>query len=113
MTEAESQDQATEVDVVVLGLGPGGEVAATRLATAGLRVVAVDKHLVGGECPYDGCIPSKRMIRAADSLAEAGRVNELAGASTTTPSWAPVARRVRDEATADWDDTVAVERLEK
>ncbi|MDX6296240.1 MAG: hypothetical protein QOI51_97, partial [Nocardioidaceae bacterium] len=55
---------ASEVDVVVIGLGPGGESVATKLAEAGLDVVGVDKHLVGGECPYYGCIPSKMMIRA-------------------------------------------------
>ena len=112
MTEP-SPAGVTEVDVVVLGLGPGGEAAATKLARAGLSVVAVDRHLVGGECPYYGCIPSKMMIRAADALAEARRVPQLAGESTTTASWAPVAQRIRDEATDDWDDTVAVERLEK
>ena len=52
------------------------------------------------------------MIRAADSLAEARRVGELAGASTVSPDFAPVARRIRDEATSDWDDAVAVQRLE-
>ena len=52
-----------KVDVVVIGLGPGGEALATRAAQAGLRTVAVDRHLVGGECPYYGCIPSKMMIR--------------------------------------------------
>ena len=104
---------STDVDVVVLGLGPGGEATANKLAQAGLRVVAVDRHLVGGECPYYGCVPSKMMIRAADVLSESRRVPELAGASTTTASWAPVAERIRAEATDDWDDTVAVERLEK
>src|SRR3712207_5344470 len=113
MTHEQGPDEVTEVDVVVLGLGPGGEAAANKLATSGLRVVAVDKHLVGGECPYYGCIPSKMMIRAADALAEARRVSTLAGTSTTAPSWAPVAQRIRDEATADWDDTIAVQRLEK
>jgi len=44
-----------EVDVVVLGLGPGGEDVAGRLAEAGLQVLAVDHALVGGECPYWGC----------------------------------------------------------
>jgi pyruvate/2-oxoglutarate dehydrogenase complex dihydrolipoamide dehydrogenase (E3) component len=53
------------------------------------------------------------MIRAADALAEARRVPDLAGASEVTPDWQKVARRIRDEATDDWDDTVAVERLEK
>lgn len=102
-----------DVDVVVIGLGPGGEDAARRLAEAGLKVVGVERRLVGGECPYFGCIPSKMMIRAADALAEARRVSELAGAADVRPDWAPVAARIRDEATDDWDDRVAVERLEK
>ena len=64
----------TTVDVVVIGMGPGGEALAGRLAEAGLNVVGADARLVGGECPYYGCIPSKMMIRAANSLAEARRV---------------------------------------
>ena len=63
-----------EVDVVVIGLGPGGEDAAGRLAEAGLRVAGVEARLVGGECPYWGCVPSKMMIRAADLLAEGRRI---------------------------------------
>jgi pyruvate/2-oxoglutarate dehydrogenase complex dihydrolipoamide dehydrogenase (E3) component len=99
-------------DVVVIGLGPGGEAAAAELARAGLDVVGVDERLVGGECPYYGCIPSKMVIRAADALAEGRRVDELAGSADVRPDWKPVHTRVRDEATADWDDTVAVKRLE-
>jgi pyruvate/2-oxoglutarate dehydrogenase complex dihydrolipoamide dehydrogenase (E3) component len=102
-----------DVDVVVLGLGPGGESVATKLAEAGLRVVGVDRRLVGGECPYYGCVPSKMMIRAADALAEARRVTNLGGSVEVRADWEPVATRIRDEATGDWDDTVAVERLEK
>ena len=101
------------VDVVVIGTGPGGEDATGRLARAGLDVVAVEARLVGGECPYFGCIPTKMMVRASDALAEARRAGTLAGQVDVAPDWAPVARRVRDEATADWDDTAAVERLEK
>ena len=101
-----------EVDVVVIGLGPGGEHVAASLARAGLSVVGVDRRLVGGECPYFGCIPSKMMIRAADALAEARRVGVLAGHAEVTPDWTVVADRIRDEATDDWDDAVAVERLE-
>jgi pyruvate/2-oxoglutarate dehydrogenase complex dihydrolipoamide dehydrogenase (E3) component len=99
-------------DVIVLGMGPGGEDAAGRLAEAGLDVVGVDAELVGGECPYWGCVPSKMMVRAADLLAEARRVPGMAGTAVVQPAWAPVARRIRDEATDDWDDTVAVDRFE-
>lgn len=83
------------------------------MARAGLSVVGVDRRLVGGECPYYGCIPSKMMIRAADALAEARRVPVLGGAAEVRPDWTTVADRIRDEATDDWDDKVAVERLEK
>ena len=100
-----------EVDLVVIGAGPGGESLASGAAAAGLEVVVVDRHLVGGECPYYGCIPSKMMIRAADALAEAGRVSRLAGDATVVPSWAPVAKRLDEEATSGWDDTIAVDRL--
>lgn len=99
-------------DVVVIGMGPGGEDVAGRLAEAGLDVVGIEAELVGGECPYWGCIPSKMMIRAAHLLGEARRIPGMAGESTVRPDWAPVAQRIRDEATDDWDDTVAVERFE-
>lgn len=99
-----------DVDVVVIGMGPGGEEVAGTLAEAGLQVVGVEELLVGGECPYWGCVPSKMMIRAADVLAEARRVPGLAGDAKVTPSWAPVAARIR-EATDGWDDTVAVDRF--
>ncbi len=100
-------------DVVVVGLGPGGEATAAELAKAGLSVVGVDERLVGGECPYYGCIPSKMIIRAADVLAEGRRIGGLAGEAEVRPDWSEVADRIRDEATDDWDDQVAVDRLEK
>ncbi|WP_436837421.1 dihydrolipoyl dehydrogenase family protein [Micromonospora orduensis] len=99
------------VDVVVVGLGVGGEEVAGRLAEAGLSVVGVERDLVGGECPYWGCIPSKMMIRAANALAEARRVDGLAGTAQVQADWAPVAKRIRAEATDTWDDTVAVRRF--
>jgi pyruvate/2-oxoglutarate dehydrogenase complex dihydrolipoamide dehydrogenase (E3) component len=104
--------QEQHVDVVVLGLGPGGEFLAAEAARAGLEVVGVDERLVGGECPYYACIPSKMVIRAANSLAESRRVGELAGSAQDSPDWSVVARRIREEATDDWHDTVAVRRLE-
>ncbi|WP_344456604.1 NAD(P)/FAD-dependent oxidoreductase [Actinocorallia aurantiaca] len=102
--------EVTEVDVVVVGMGPGGEDVAGKLAEAGLEVAAVEAGLVGGECPYYGCIPSKMMIRAADVLAEARRVPGLAGETEVRPDWGPVAARLK-EATDDWDDRVAAERF--
>jgi pyruvate/2-oxoglutarate dehydrogenase complex dihydrolipoamide dehydrogenase (E3) component len=99
-------------DVIVVGLGPGGEHVAIKAAEAGLRVLGVEERLVGGECPYFGCVPSKMMIAAAGTLREAGRVNTMAGHSSVTADFSPVARRIREEATDDWDDTVAVKRLE-
>ncbi|MEV6288536.1 NAD(P)/FAD-dependent oxidoreductase [Kribbella sp. NPDC051770] len=102
---------AEQVDVVVIGLGVGGEETAGRLAQAGLNVVGVDPRLVGGECPYWGCIPSKMMIRAANLIAETRRVDGMAGHATIEPDWAPVARRIREEATDTWNDQVAVDRL--
>jgi pyruvate/2-oxoglutarate dehydrogenase complex dihydrolipoamide dehydrogenase (E3) component len=100
-----------EVDVVVLGMGPGGEDAAERLASAGLSVAGVEARLVGGECPYWGCVPSKMMIRAAGLLAGGRRIPGLAGSSQVHPDWAPVAQRIREEATDNWDDKVAVDRF--
>jgi len=99
-------------DAVVLGMGPGGEEVAGRLAEAGLKVIGIEKELLGGECPYWGCVPSKMMIRAADLLAEARRIPGVAGASTVSPDWAPVAKRIRDQATDNWNDKVAVDRFE-
>jgi pyruvate/2-oxoglutarate dehydrogenase complex dihydrolipoamide dehydrogenase (E3) component len=100
-----------EVDAIVVGLGPGGEQVAEDLAEAGLEVVGIEANLVGGECPYWGCIPSKAMVRAAEVLAEGRRIPGRAGSADVTADWAPVARRIR-EVTDSWDDRVAVERLE-
>lgn len=100
-----------EVDLVVVGAGPGGESLAAGAAKAGLDVVVVDRHLVGGECPYYGCIPTKMMVRASDAVAEVRRASALAGDASIVPSWAPVARRIDEEATTGWDDQIAVDRL--
>ena len=99
-------------DVAVVGMGPGGEHIAGTLAECGLRVLGIDNHLLGGECPYWGCVPTKMMIRAAAALAEARRVGDLAGSvGEVRADWELVARRIREEATDSWDDTAAVERF--
>ena len=98
-------------DVIIIGMGPGGESVGGQLGEAGLDVIGIEANLVGGECPYYGCIPSKMMIRAANALAEVGHVEGLAGTATATPDWAPVAQRIREQATANWDDQIAVDRF--
>jgi pyruvate/2-oxoglutarate dehydrogenase complex dihydrolipoamide dehydrogenase (E3) component len=98
-------------DAVVVGLGPGGEEVAGKLAEAGFDVVGIEAELVGGECPYWGCIPSKMMVRAGNLLAQGRRIPGNAGTSVIDPDWGPVARRIREEATDSWDDKVAVDRF--
>src|SRR3984885_674292 len=105
-------DEPEPTDVVILGMGPGGEYAAGVLAEAGLHVTGVEERLVGGECPYFGCIPTKMMVRAGNLIAETRRVPGMAGTSTVTPDWSPVALRIREEATDYWDDKVAADRFE-
>jgi len=109
MVDSTNADESAEI--VVIGMGPAGESVAGQLAEAGLDVVGVEAELLGGECPYWGCVPSKMMIRAAHLLAEARRVPGMAGKVEVTPDWAPVAARIRQEATDTWDDTVAVDRF--
>jgi pyruvate/2-oxoglutarate dehydrogenase complex dihydrolipoamide dehydrogenase (E3) component len=102
----------TDFDLIVLGLGPGGEELAGRVAESGWSVLGIDSRLVGGECPYYGCIPSKMVLRGAELLAETRHVDGMAGHATADPDFGQVATRIRDEATDNWDDRVAVERLE-
>ncbi len=104
--------ESETADVIVLGMGVGGELVAERVADAGLDVIGIEANLVGGECPYWGCIPTKMMTRAGNALAEARRVPVLAGSATVEPDWAPVAARIRNEATDTWDDAAAVQRFE-
>jgi pyruvate/2-oxoglutarate dehydrogenase complex dihydrolipoamide dehydrogenase (E3) component len=101
-----------DCDVVVLGLGPGGEYAARKLAEAGLDVVGVEEALVGGECPFWGCTPSKLMVRPADLIAEVPRADRLAGPATVRPDWSLVAARIR-KANHDWTDDHHAEPLEQ
>jgi len=103
----------SEVDVVVLGVGTCGEDLSLQLLDAGLEVAGIEASLVGGECAYWACIPSKVMIRASSLLAAARQVDGVAGHAEVTPDWAPVAARVRNEVTGGWDDSMGVGRFEQ
>jgi pyruvate/2-oxoglutarate dehydrogenase complex dihydrolipoamide dehydrogenase (E3) component len=109
--EEKMTERNQDVDVAVIGMGPGGEYAAGRLAEEGLVVAGVEARLVGGECPYWGCVPSKMMIRASNLITEGRRISGLAGRARVEPDWAPVAGRIRDEATDNWNDAVAADRF--
>lgn len=95
-------------DVVILGAGPAGEVAVSALARAGLRVALVERELIGGECSYWGCIPSKTLLRPPEVRSESERT---AGVSTPSIDWRRVAE-YRDWMIRNLDDSKTVARYE-
>ncbi|MEV7612077.1 NAD(P)/FAD-dependent oxidoreductase [Streptomyces sp. NPDC089799] len=97
MTEAE------EYDVVVLGAGPAGENVADRTRAAGLTTAVVESELVGGECSYWACVPSKALLRPALARADARRVPGLA-AAVRGPLDAEAVFAHRDYWTGHWKD---------
>src|SRR5262245_39728306 len=91
-------------DAIVIGAGPAGEVISGRLGEAGLSVALVEKHLIGGECSFYGCMPSKALLRPAEAIAEARRIPGAAEAVTGELDVAAVLAR-RDQVIHDLDDT--------
>jgi pyruvate/2-oxoglutarate dehydrogenase complex dihydrolipoamide dehydrogenase (E3) component len=97
-------------DAIVVGAGPAGEVCAGRLADGGMKVAIVERHLIGGECSYYACMPSKALLRPADVLDEAHRVPGVPAGEALDPQ--AVLER-RDEVIHDLDDSVQVPWLEE
>ena len=98
-------------DVVVIGAGPAGEVAAGKLAGEGLEVAIVEDRLVGGECSFWACMPSKALLRPYEALAEARRIPGAAEAITGELDVQAVLDR-RDEVIHDLDDSSQLPWLE-
>jgi dihydrolipoamide dehydrogenase len=94
----------TEFDAIVLGAGAPGEVCAGRLGDGGLSVAIVEQHLVGGECSYYACMPSKALLRPGELLDEARRVPGVSQAVTGELDPDAVLAR-RDEVIHDLDDS--------
>jgi dihydrolipoamide dehydrogenase len=99
----EGSEMQREVDVVVIGAGPVGENVADRARAGGLEVVIVERELVGGECSYWACVPSKTLLRSAAALRAAQRVPGAAQAVTGSLDVAAVFAR-RNEFVSDWTD---------
>jgi pyruvate/2-oxoglutarate dehydrogenase complex dihydrolipoamide dehydrogenase (E3) component len=106
MTETRSN---ADFDAIVLGMGPGGEVVADRLLKSGRRVAVVERELIGGECAYWACIPSKTLLRSPEVQSEARRAP---GSATPDLDW-PATREYRDWMIRHLDDSAQVEGYEQ
>jgi pyruvate/2-oxoglutarate dehydrogenase complex dihydrolipoamide dehydrogenase (E3) component len=96
-------------DAIIIGMGMGGEAAAGRLLDAGRRVAVIEQELIGGECAYWACMPSKTLLRGPEARAEARRA---AGVATPAIDW-PGLRDYHDYMVRHLDDTAQVNGYEQ
>jgi pyruvate/2-oxoglutarate dehydrogenase complex dihydrolipoamide dehydrogenase (E3) component len=101
-----------EFDVIVIGAGPAGEVCSGRLGEAGRSVALVESRLVGGECSFFACMPSKALLRPDEAVAEARRIPGAREAVSGDLDVEAVLRR-RDEVVHDLDDSAQLPWLEE
>ena len=98
-----------QFDTIVIGAGPGGEVAVSGLRDAGKRIAVVERELIGGGCGYWACIPSKTLLRPPEAKVGADRAAGVAGAQL---DW-PAIREYRDYMIRYLDDSKQVAGYEK
>ena len=101
-----------EFEVIVIGAGPAGEVAAGRAADAGMRTAIVEQELIGGECSFYACMPSKALLRPGELLVEAARVPGVAELVSAELDPRPVLAR-RDEVIHELDDSGMIPWLDR
>lgn len=94
---------ANAYDVIVLGAGPVGQNVAARAHAAGMTVAIVERELVGGECSYWGCVPSKALLRPVLAIADARRIDG-AREAVSAPIEAKGVFGRRDRYATDWND---------
>ncbi|WP_069741071.1 NAD(P)/FAD-dependent oxidoreductase [Streptomyces sp. EN23] len=111
MTDAGKISEGSPYDVVVIGGGPVGENVADRARAAGLTTAVVESELVGGECSYWACMPSKALLRPVVARADARRVPGLS-AAVRGPLDVGAVLAKRDEETSHWKDDGQVAWLE-
>src|ERR1700737_2557055 len=104
---------AEHFDVICIGAGMAGEALVEGLTGSGLSLAVIEGRLVGGECAYWGCMPSKTLLRSAETLAEAGRARELAASRVEWQVDFPKIAKRTQWMVRDLDDSTAAKGLEE